>query len=541
MKTTRFTLWVLFTSLTLLLSASGISATARVAYLPGPRPAESRDVPSSPEASEATASVNSSLDLPPDRARVSTALSSPSPMFIENVGQFAEDARFQVRGGDRTIWLAEDTIWVTVLEKPSSPRPPSPNLGEGGVALPSPEIGRPPDEGRWAGREGESRKGVNIKLSFVGANPHPRLEPFNRLDAHVSYLIGNDPGNWRADVPVWGGVRYVDLYPGIDLEIANENGQWHWQMATRDASPLALVGRGAGSEGVRLQVEGVDAIALDGDRLRLTTGVGEFSLPLLQVADATLTHPIITGNQVALPFTSASPNLQSPILNPQSGVSDLPYATFLGGSSDDSGLGITLDGSGMAYVTGYTLSSNFPTTPGTFDTTYNGGYDVFVVKLNAAGSALAYATFLGGSNDDSGSGIAVDGSGAAYVTGQTRSSDFPTSPGAFDTNFNGGNDAFVVKLSAAGSALAYATFLGGSSDDQAWGIAVDGSGAAYVTGNTGSDFPTTPGAFDTTYNGGNWDAFVVKLNAAGSALAYATFLVLLRDFILLRDFKVIHS
>ncbi len=127
-----------------------------------------------------------------------------------------------------------------------------------------------------------------------------------------------------------------------------------------------------------------------------------------------------------------------------------------------------------------------------------------MVKLNPTGSALAYATFLGGSYFDSHSGIAVDATGSAYVTGQTDYSDFPTTPGAFDTSYNGGyDDAFVVKLNPTGSALAFATFLGGSGYDSGSGIAVDAAGSAYVIGYTLSgDFPTTPGAFDISRNGG---------------------------------------
>jgi murein DD-endopeptidase MepM/ murein hydrolase activator NlpD len=149
-----------------------------------------------------------------------------------------------------------------------------------------------------------------------------------------------------------------------------------------------------------------------------------------------------------------------------------------------------------------------------------------VVKLNAAGSELSYATFLGGGMSDWGDDIAIDSSGAAYVTGETVSFDFPTTPGAFDTSYNGGyDDAFVVKLNASGTALNYATFLGGSESDLGTGIAIDSSGAVYVTGLTwSSNFPTTPGAFDTSYNGGYYDAFVVKLNATGFALSYTTFL-----------------
>ncbi len=203
--------------------------------------------------------------------------------------------------------------------------------------------------------------------------------------------------------------------------------------------------------------------------------------------------------------------------------SALDYATFLGGSNDDHGYAIAVDAEGRAYVAGITYSSDFPTTPGAFDPSYNGD-DAFVAKLNAAGSALDYATFLGGSNGDHGYAIAVDAEGRAYVAGITYSGDFPTTPGAFDPSYNG-DDAFVAKLNAAGSALDYATFLGGSNDDLGLAIAVDAEGRAYVAGWTGSsDFPTTPGAFDPSYNGGFFDAFVAKLNAAGSALDYATFL-----------------
>jgi hypothetical protein len=210
--------------------------------------------------------------------------------------------------------------------------------------------------------------------------------------------------------------------------------------------------------------------------------------------------------------------------------SALDYSTFLGGTSFDEVESIAVDGSGGAYVTGDTQSADFPTTPGTFDTTFNrsGSGDAFVTKLNAAGSALVYSTFLGGRSLDEVESIAVDGSGGAYVTGATQSANYPTTPGAFDTSYNDNGDAFVTKLKASGSALVYSTFLGGRSFDQAVGIAVR-EGRAYVTGTTlSSDYPTTPGALDTSYNGDPtgsiFDAFVTKLKPSGSALAYSTFL-----------------
>ncbi|MBW2062185.1 MAG: SBBP repeat-containing protein [Deltaproteobacteria bacterium] len=196
--------------------------------------------------------------------------------------------------------------------------------------------------------------------------------------------------------------------------------------------------------------------------------------------------------------------------------SDLVYSTFLGGGGDDIGTGIAVDSSGNAYVTGFTESSDFPTTSTTsspYQGTYGGGYhDAFVTKLNAAGSDLIYSTFLGGSNQDQGRGIAVDPSGNAYVSGFTESNNFPTAS-PYQGISHGYADAFITKLNPSSSDLIYSTFLGGSSYDQGWGIAVDPSGDAYVTGFTdSSDFPTTSPNLGP-YNGAYNDAFVTKFIA----------------------------
>jgi hypothetical protein len=202
----------------------------------------------------------------------------------------------------------------------------------------------------------------------------------------------------------------------------------------------------------------------------------------------------------------------------------LLYSTYLGGSGDDRAEAVAVDAAGSAYVTGRTKSSDFPTTPGAFDQGYHAAQDVFVVKLTPAGDGLEYGTYLGGNQDELGAGIAVDAAGAAYVTGYTYSSNFPTTRGAFDPSYNGGGDAFIVKLLPDGSGLAYSTFLGGSRTEGAGGIAVDGAGDAYVTGGTNSpDFPTTPGAFQTKL-AGDFDGYVAKLSAAGDSLVFSTYL-----------------
>ncbi|MBN2547987.1 MAG: SBBP repeat-containing protein, partial [Anaerolineales bacterium] len=445
-----------------------------------------------------------------------------SVMFIENVGQFdlpagsgqASGARFLVHGGDRAIWLAQEAIWVTVMEEPSPPHSPDPAMWEEEMLSP-----------HGAGEsENPPRTGVNIKLSFPGANPNPRLEPFNRLETSVNYFLGNDPAGWRSEVPVWGGVRYKDLYPGIDLEVSGESGQVVQRLVVRAGADLSAV---------RLRVEGADDVELfssigGGKGLHLTTAVGEFSLPLIAFNDLDTvlsmkkTTRIEKHNSqvfdIAWPFDQIAPgsNQSLSVSAPQDNPGDLLYATFLGGSSYDYGVHITVDASGAAYVTGSTISNNFPTTPGAVDTSLNGSYDGFVVKLNETGSSITYATYLGGSNDDGASRIAIDASGAAFVTGSTYSNNFPTTPGAVDTSHNGSDDAFVVKLNGAGSAVIYATYLGGNSTEGGGGIAVDASGAAYVTGSTAStNFPTTPGAMDTSYNGGSYDVFMTKLNGSG--------------------------
>ncbi|TLY40795.1 MAG: hypothetical protein E6K59_10440 [Nitrospirae bacterium] len=177
---------------------------------------------------------------------------------------------------------------------------------------------------------------------------------------------------------------------------------------------------------------------------------------------------------------------------------------------------MAVDASGSAYVTGLTQSFNFPTTPGAFRTTSGGGGgDAFVTKLNADGSALVYSTYLGGNSIDFGNGIAVDTAGNAYVTGDTLSRNFPTTPDATQPDFGGDRDAFVTKFDPSGSALVYSTYLGGSGSDEGFGIAVDTAGSAYVTGRTFStNFPTTPGAFQTIFGGATGDAFVAKLSSA---------------------------
>jgi Beta-propeller repeat len=247
----------------------------------------------------------------------------------------------------------------------------------------------------------------------------------------------------------------------------------------------------------------------------------------------------VTGNTISTDFyvlNPAQPSYSGPNsiedvfvakLNPEGTA--LIYSTYLGGHGRDLGLAIAVDSSGCAYVTGLTTSADFPTTPAAFQTMARGGNNCFVAKLSANGSTLLYSTYLGGIGNQRGNAITVDSSGCAYVTGSTTSADFPITAPAFQRGLRGFEDAFVTKLDPSGASLAYSTFLGGDGNtDEGLGIAVDASANAYIVGNTVSaDFPVTTGAFQPQFHGGDGsfgDAFVAKLDQAGTRLVYSTYL-----------------
>ncbi len=212
-------------------------------------------------------------------------------------------------------------------------------------------------------------------------------------------------------------------------------------------------------------------------------------------------------------------------LNPAG--SALIYSTYLGGTDDDFSYAITSDRLGNAYVTGITFSADFQKTDSALQPSYGGSGDIFVTKVNPAGTALIYSTFVGGSGEDGGLGIAEDGSGSVIVTGYTESDNYPTTAGASQRTYGGGSDAFVMKLNAAGSALDYSTYVGGSKSDEGDWVVLDRSGNAYITGVTSSrNFATSTGAYQKSFRvpgGTDNDAFILKLNSAGATI-YSTLL-----------------
>ncbi|MFB3132946.1 MAG: SBBP repeat-containing protein, partial [Rhodothermales bacterium] len=345
-----------------------------------------------------------------------------------------------------------------------------------------------------------------------------------------NYFIGRDRSKWRTGVPHYARIRYEGVYPGIDLVFYGTN--------QRQLEYDFTVQPGADPARIRLAIEGAKRleIARSGDLIaHLASGEVRFKKPVIyQEANGKRRsikgkYTLAEGNRIGFevgPYDASHPLIIDPMLT---------YSTYLGGTGSERGDAITVDSAGNAYVVGATDSIDFPTTEGAFDEYCgtDGGCnpepylnsDAFVTKLSADGSALVYSTYLGGADGDGAAGIAVDGLGNAYVTGSTASADFPRTKNAFQQTFGGGDDAFVTKLSANGSALFYSTYLGGASDDYGEDIAVDASGNAYVTGLTlSSNFPTTDGAFATSHNGGFIDAFVAKIDPSTDTLVYSTYL-----------------
>nr|MDO8111037.1 hypothetical protein [Candidatus Sigynarchaeota archaeon] len=343
-----------------------------------------------------------------------------------------------------------------------------------------------------------------LRLDFPGSNV---VIPagINPLDSVTSYFYGNDPAKWRSGLTDYGAVIYENLYPGIDLAYKVADGQLKYEF---------IVHAGADPASIAMEYSNADGMMVEPGEVRVQiSGETMHDTGLVVYQDTISGHRGVlcnfykAGALVAGFAVGAYDVATDLVIDP---LNFLSYSTYLGGGGQDIGYGIAVE-NGTTYVTGYTQSDPFPTTAGAYDTTFGGGGDVFVTKLSADGSSLIYCTYLGGGSLDRNSfnSIAVE-NGAAYVTGQTSSNPFPTTAGAYDTTFNGVTDAFVTKLSPDGSSLIYSTYLGGGSSEEACGIAVE-NGAAYVTGQTSSNpFPTTAGAYETTYNGGI-NAFVAKV------------------------------
>lgn len=429
----------------------------------------------------------------------------------------------------------------------------------------------------------ETRIGLGsswVSLKALDAAEQPAVEGLMRLSGHSNYFWGPDPERWLRGVPHYQRLCYRGLYPGIDLFFYGHERRLVFDL---------LVAPGADPSRIRFQVRHARRLSLDAEgtlvveagpmeirfpkpfiyqpisgEKRIVSGgftllgedafgfaVGDYDRRQPLVIDPTLLTSYLGGRDTDIVAAAASDGSGNLYLTGYTASSDFPlsatpyksslqpgdadafvvklnatattilYATYLGGPFADYGRAIAVDFTGAAYITGSTVG-RFPVTTGAYRQLPADAPTIFVAKLDANGGSLAYATYLDGAG--AGHAIAVDSAGNAYVAGYTYSASFLTSSNAVQRTYGGATDAFVVKVNATGSALAYSTFIGGSSEDQATAIAVNSSGEAFVAGFTSSSaFPVTTGAFRTSY-GGSTDAFALKLDATASSLLYSTYL-----------------
>ncbi|HLX44891.1 MAG TPA: SBBP repeat-containing protein [Bryobacteraceae bacterium] len=373
--------------------------------------------------------------------------------------------------------------------------------------------------GMRAGFRGDSVEflahGVRTQVRFVGANPHVEIEGAQVLSGKANFLIGE---RRAADLEIYGQIVYRRLYDRIDMAY----GSVYSGEGQRVKSEFRVAPGGDPGQ-IRLEYAGVERLFVDGSGNLVAVSAGgelrEDAPEIYQDSEAgrirvSGRYRLIDGYTAGFEigeYDSSKPLIIDPTIS---------YSTYLGGSSMGDVTGVAVDSSGNLYVTGWTEAINFPIA-GAFQAANDGDVDAFIVKLNPAGSAIVYATYLGGLGDDRAAAIAVDAAGNAYITGSTGSSNFPLVAPAQAT-FGGGRDAFAAKLNAAGNALVYSTYLGGTNTDLGTAIAIDGSGNAYVAGDTlSANFPVAGGAQNTF--GGQTDSFVVKLNSSG-ARVFSTFL-----------------
>ncbi len=335
------------------------------------------------------------------------------------------------------------------------------------------------------------------------------------MAGRINFFLGNDPDRWVSNLSHYQRLRCVAA--GIEYELVVASGALEYRI--RAAHPEHL-------EHLLFRLpEQWKAIVLEDGTLELRyqfVPIFRHTPPRMFQLRSSDTIPITgqfvqSGDGFRFALSESLPD--APVV-----IDPLVYSTFVGTDSSDKGKAILVDNNGNAIVAGSTEDADFPTTSGAYDQAHNGDEDVFVLKLNADGSNLIFATFIGGSGEDEPGAMTQDNSGNLYLVGSTESTDFPTTIGAYDRMHNGESDVFVVKLNSNGSNLSYATYVGGGGDDEGTGVAVDNNGRVVACGYTeSSNFPTTIGAYDRTL-GGDKDAFVLRLNPAGSDLVYSTFL-----------------
>ena len=406
-----------------------------------------------------------------------TQLNQMPLRFEENRGQVGEDVRFLARQPGYTLYLADG-------------------------------------EARFEMKQKASGKAKTLRVKLASGSNKTRVEGLEPTGSKSNYFIGNDPREWRTDVPTFSQVAQRDIYPGIDAVFYGNQRQLEYDFKV---APQADPGQ------IKLSFDGADKLELN-EQGDLLIGLMDDQLMMRKP----VTYQLVNGQRQLIETSFSIRNLAVGFE-----VSDydhnLPlvidpvvdYSTYFGGSGTDIGYGITVDRMGFVYITGQTGSLNYPTL-NPYQAMRDGATDAFVTKINPKGNTVVFSTYFGGRNPgDRGSSIAVDQAGNIYLAGETNSLNFPTANAA-NPIFRGNVDAFVTKFNIEGNVLLYSTFLGGSFSDIAFGIAVDRFDNAYVTGRTLSANFAVKNAMQATLKG-QQDVFVAKFSPDGEAI-YSTYL-----------------
>lgn len=429
--------------------------------------------------------------------------------FEPNQGQFPDHVRFVVRGGGTHAFLTDQgATFVLVQYSEAEPESdlldPLAELDEAASGLPLPEHA-------WA-----------VQMHFDQALPVTPIGQ-ERLPGISNHFIGNDPDKWVTEVPQHARVVHQDVWPGIDVV---------WYGTKEGLKFDVVVAPGSDPARARFSTPGTQSVDVDAaGKLVMATPLGDLvkGAPVAVQPDVDGTVPVeYEVSDAVFGFSLGDYDRSTALI-----IDPLVYSTYLGGSEQDFGSSVAVDGNGRAYVAGTTWSSGFPVTPGAYQPLFTGDRAPFVARFDAMGSVLQYATYLGGTgtyqplvgfSGDQIKGLDVGDNGEAVLTGTAVTNDFPTTTGAFQETKQGDNDAFVTRLSSTGSALVWSTYLGGESKEQAGSLVVADDQTVHVVGNTGSaDFPVTSGVVQPIMKGSG-DLFIAKLAADGSSLMHATYL-----------------
>ena len=435
----------------------------------------------------------------PDEAAKRRALqllqSSPA-VFVENQGQWSDSAiRFVLPGMGVNVGLTSQSLRFQLFQRPTAP-----------PLSPAPQAKAAPFARRELPTSATAPRLQQFQAVLSGARP---VQPVGRAASEQRFNYRRGPQSaWREGVPSWESVTYPGLYPGVDLVVAGRKGGLKYEFHVApgaDWRPIAL--RYEGIAGLKLRddgaleltpapgwaplVDGAPVIYQDSPAGR-TAVAGRFRL----TGDRTL------GFEVTGAYDSSKPLVIDP---------DLAWSSYVGGSGAESGNALTIDAvHDTLFLTGSTASSGWIS--GSGQNTYAGGEDAFVIKLSTASGTPAWSTYLGGTGQDRGLGIALAASGNIYVSGSTTSSNMPT--GLYGQDYHGGTDAFLAMLNPQGRML-WTEYLGGSGDDLPHGLALDASGNVFLVGSTSSGgiFSDNP---DTSFHGGATDGFVMRFSSDGS-------------------------